>query len=160
MDKKQALESIQHMHETKTVTRDSIFGWYHFYSHKLPKRKPERSDVDLIRTIALWMELTDKGGSPGFPYKYKSDIEISFDETVPTKPSIAFPIGILTSLGGVIVLFFNLVLGIVLIIAGQVIIYAGYKLRGGATNPDILKDNSLLYRQEGKRVIEWIHSQS
>jgi|GEM_PF-3369189 len=156
MDKKQALEAIQRMHETRTITRESILGWYHFYSNKLPKMYPERSEVDLIRTIALWMELTDKGGSPAFPYDYKSGLNLSNDLKSPPKPSIAFPIGMLSSIVGIVTLFFNIIIGIILIFAGQIVIYVGYKLRGGPTNPDLLKDDTLLFRKEGKRVIEWI----
>ena len=67
MTKENALKQIQLMHEQKLITKDSIVGWYSFYSNKLPKMKPERSSADLVRTIALWMELTEKGGSPEFP---------------------------------------------------------------------------------------------
>lgn len=157
MHKKNALAEIQKMHEKKEVTRKSIIGWYSFYSHKLPKMKPERSDVDLIRTIALWMDLTDKGGTPPFPYDYKSKINLeSIDINSPPKGSKLFPIGILTFLIGIILLFFNWRLGIIIMLIGPAILFIGYKLQGGATNPDILKEDSLLFRKEGKRVFNWM----
>jgi len=159
MDKEQALKTIQHMHETRTITRESIIGWYYFYSHKLPKMFPERSEAGLIRTIALWMELTDKGGAPAFPHDYKSELNFSFDLTSTPKLSIALPIGVLTSVAGIITLFFNIIIGIGLVVVGQIIIFIDYKLRGGSTNPDLLKENSLLFRKEGKRVIEWSQKQ-
>jgi hypothetical protein len=157
MHKKDALAEIQKMHETKEVTRNSIIGWYSFYSHKLPKMKPERSDVDLVRTIALWMELTEKGGKPPFPYDYKSKINLeSIDMNSPVKGSKLFPIGILTFLIGTILLFFNWRLGGIIILIGPAILFIGYKLQGGATNPDILKENSLLFRKEGQHVFNWM----
>ncbi len=33
--------------------------------------------------------------------------------------------------------------------------YVGYKLAGGATNPNLMKEGSSLYEREGKRVLEW-----
>ncbi|MFQ5752802.1 MAG: hypothetical protein ACE5HI_12470 [bacterium] len=160
MHKEDALVEIQKMHETKEVTRKSIIGWYSFYSQKLPKMKPERSDVDLIRTIALWMDLTDKGGRPPFPYNYKSKINLeSIDMNSPAKESKLFPVGILTFLIGIILLFFNWRLGIFIMLIGPAILFIGYKLQGGATNPDILKENSLLFRKEGERVFNWMEGQ-
>lgn len=160
MNKEDALAEIQKMHETKKVTKESIIGWYSFYSHKLPKMKPERSDVDLIRTIALWMDLTDKGGRPPFPYDYKSKLNLeSIDISSPAKSSKFFPLGILAFLIGIIVLFFNWRLGIIIILLGPAILFFGYKLEGGATNPNILKENSLLFRKEASRVLEWSESQ-
>ena len=160
MHKEDALAEIQKMHETKEVTRKSIIGWYSFYSHKLPKMKPERFDVDLIRAIALWMDLTDKGGRPPFPYDYKSKINLeSIDMNSPAKKSKLFPVGILTFLIGIILLFFNWRLGIIIMLIGPAILFIGYKLQGGATNPDILKENSLLFRKEGERVFNWMEGQ-
>ncbi len=42
---------------------------------------------------------------------------------------------------------------------GPAILFFGYKLQGGATNPNILKENSLLFRKEASRVLEWSESQ-
>jgi len=159
MDREQALKKIQHMHETRTITRESIIGWYYFYSNKLPRMLPERSEVDLIRTIALWMELTDKGGAPAFPYDYKSELNFSLDLTPTQKRSVAFLIGILTSIAGIITLFSNIIIGISLVVVGQIIVVIDYKLRGGPINPDLLKEDTLLFRKEGKRVIEWSQKQ-
>ena len=57
MTKENALEQIQLMHKKRLISKESIVGWYSFYSNKLPKIKPERSSADLIRTIGIWMEL-------------------------------------------------------------------------------------------------------
>jgi hypothetical protein len=156
----QALQEIQRMHETETVRRESIIAWYRWYSqfpsNRLPRMYPERSDVDLIRTIALWMELTDRGGNPGFPYEYKC--ALGFPEINPTqlaKGSRGWVVGALAFLAGIVVVFFDWRIGLTIIIGGGVINYVSYKLAGGAANPDLMKVGSSLYETEGKRVLEW-----
>ena len=93
------------MHETQTVRRESIIAWYRWYSvlHRFPTMHPERSDVDLLRTIALWMELTDRGGSPGFPHDYKTDITFSTSAPLQSaKQNIASILGFVGMVGAVI----------------------------------------------------------
>ena len=156
MDKTTALSYIQKMHETKCVTRESVIAWYHFYSHSLPKMFPERSDIDLIRTISLWMELTDKGGNPKFPFDYRSQLNFAaIDLATPAKLSKMFPVQMILLLTGIIVVFFNWIIGTALILLGPLLVYFEYKLEGGATNPDLIKENSSLYRYEARRVLEW-----
>lgn len=160
MDKAAALTTIQRMHETRTVTNDAIIAWYYFYNHKLPRMHPERSDIDLIRTIALWMKLTDRGGAPGFPFQYRSALSFpSIDPTRPAKPRIAWLIGNGISLIGVILLLFNWKIALVIIIGGQGINYLGYRVAGGSSNPDLMTEGNTLYENEGKRVIEWASKQ-
>lgn len=160
MDRARALSLIQQMHERRTVTNDAVVAWYNFYKAKLPKRQPERSEVDLIRTVALWMELTDKGGRPGFPYQYRS--ELKFPTIKPTedaklnKSSLIGLIGSIISIVGIVILFLNWIYGLALIIGGQLISYLGYRLDGGPTNPDLMKEGITLYEKEGRRVIEWV----
>ncbi len=36
----------------------------------------------------------------------------------------------------------------------------GYKLAGGPTNPNLMKEGTTLYEKEGKRVVEWATKQS
>ncbi len=160
MDKAAALATIQRMHETRTISNDAIIAWYRFYAHKLPQMYPERSDVDLIRTIALWMGLTDRGGAPGFPSQYRSALSFpSIDPTRPAKPRIAWLVGNGASLIGVILLLFIWKIALVLIMGGQVVNYAGYRAAGGPSNPDLMTEGTTLYEKEGRRVLEWASKQ-
>lgn len=165
MDPQQALQEIERMHETETVRRESIISWYRWYSqfpsNRLPRMYPERSDVDLIRTLALWMELTDRGGSPGFPYEYKSALSLpAINPAQAANPSIMWLVGALAFVAGIAGLFFNWEVGLTLIIAGPTMIYVSYKLSGGATNPDLMKEGPSLYEREGRRVLEWAAHQA
>lgn len=156
MENGEALAAIQEMHASKTVSRRSIIGWYNFYSHKLPKMTPERSEADLIRTIALWMELTDKGGVPAFPYDYNAHADLKLDlidRSVPPNASIAWLVGTISMVTGFVLLFFNLLLGLGLLILGLVIWVAGYTMQGGATNMDLFKGGPL--KIEAERVLKW-----
>ena len=160
MDNEQALQEFQRMHETETVRRESIIAWYRWHSqmpsNRLPQMYPERSDVDLIRTIALWMELTDRGGNPGFPYDYKSALNFpTINPTRPAKGSTSWLVGTVVFVVGIVAVFFNWIIGLLLIIGGSLVVCAGYKLSGGASNPDLMKEGSALYEREGKRVLEW-----
>lgn len=156
MDKSTYLEKIQHMHETRTVTNDAIIAWYHFYSHKLPRMHPERSEVDLVRTTALWMELTDRGGRPGFPYDYSSELSlISIQSSLPPKRNVSWLFGMLTGVVGIAFLFINFLIGIALIVACPLILAVGYRFAGGAANPNLIKEGTTLYEREGRRVFEW-----
>ncbi len=142
------------------MRRESIIAWYRWYSqfpsNRLPRMYPERSDVDLIRTLALWMELSDRGGNPGFPYEYKSALRFpTIKLAEPPPPSVMWLIGEVAFVSGVVSLFFNWKIGLALIIAGSMMNYVGYKLAGGATNPNLMKEGSSLYEREGKRVLEW-----
>ena len=71
------LLAIQRMHQSKSVRRESLIGWYRWYSHFAHNRRvfpvldPERSAADLLEVASLWMRLTDRGGEPGFPFKYQ-----------------------------------------------------------------------------------------
>lgn len=156
MDAQRALELIQRMHTEKTVRRESIVGWYRFYARKLPRMHPERSDVDLIRTVALWMQLTDRGGSPGFPYEYKCEVRFpTIDPKGVPRASVTWPLGVAAIIIGIIVLFFNWKIGLALVVAGPMLQYIGYRLRGGPANPDLMKEGTTLYEREGRRVLEW-----
>lgn len=149
------------MHETHTVTNEAITAWYYFYTHQLPKMRPDRSEVDLIRTAALWMELTDRGGSPVFPYEYKS--ELSFPSINPAELSpqnVTWMLGVISAAAGIVALFFNWRVGMALIVAGPIIHVVGYKISGGPTNPDLMKEGTTLYRKEGMRVVKWATEQS
>jgi len=161
VDRAKALAVTQRMHETRTVANEAIVAWYYFYAHQLPKMHPERSDVDLIRTVALWMELTDRGGSPGFPYQYKSELRFpSISPSESSPPNVTWPLGVISAVSGIIALYFNWRVGLVLIVAGPIIHFIGYKLAGGPTNPNLMKEGTTLYEKEGKRVVEWATKQS
>ena len=160
MDIQQASQEIQRMHETETLRRESIIAWYSLYANKLPSMQPERSDVDLIRTIAIWMELTDRGGSPGFPYDYKSALSFpTINPAEPAKPSVMWLFGAVAFVAGIVTLFFNWKIGLALIVAGPLIIFVAYKLSGGTTNPNLMKQGSSLYEREGRRVLDWAAQQ-
>ena len=165
MEPSEALSEIQRMHETKTVRRESIIGWYYWYARKLPKMRPERSIVDLVRTAALWMELTDRGGQPGFPYDYRSELDLStIEAALPAKPNWgarwAVRLEGLLLIAGVIALFIKPLLGVGLIVIVPVVWWIAYQLSGGPTNPDLLRGDTTLFRREGKRVLEWSRQHS
>ncbi len=156
MDKKSALSMIDKMHETRTVTNESIIAWYYFYEGKLPKMNPERSEVDLVRTVALWMKLTDMGGVPEFPYDYRSAVVMpSVDPVREPKPRVAASVAILGLLGGLILLFLDWRLGIIGIGVCLLILVVGYRRAGGPTNPDLMTEGTSLYEREGRRVFQW-----
>ncbi len=146
MTKPEALQAIQRMHETRTVTKESVIGWYSFYSDKLPRMRPEQSDSALVRTVSLWMTLTDRGGSPEFPFDYRADIELS---TVPgnddSKPDPLWLISLLLIGGGLIALFFVWKIGLGMAMFGILVNLLLYKRRGGADNPDLMVPGSRLY---------------
>lgn len=161
MDRARALAVIQRMHETRTVANEAIIAWYYFYAHQLPKMHPERSDVDLMRTGALWMELTDGGASYGFPYQYKSALRFpSISPSESSPPNVTWLLGVICIVAGIIALYFNWRVGLALIVAGPIIHFVGYKLVGGPTNPNLMKEGTTLYEKEGKRVVEWTTKQS
>ena len=154
----EAARHLQRMHETQLVARESIIAWYTLYRHKLPSMSPERSELDLIRTVALWMRLTDRGGVPEFPYEYRSTLsfpEVISAQTNPRRPNPSLPIGGLLLLGGLIAFFVHGDWALLLLAAGAVVLYLGYKSEGGASNPYLMIPGSTLYTQEGKRVLEW-----
>lgn len=160
MDIQQAAQEIRRMHESQTVHRESIIAWYRFYGHKLPRRYPERSDSDLIQTVALWMELTDRGGSPEFPYDYKSDLNFStINPAEPARGNRTWLLSVIAIVAGVVTLFFSWKIGLGLIVGGSIVNYLGYKLAGGPSNPQLMKEGSALYEKEGKRVLEWAAAQ-
>lgn len=63
-------------------------------------------------------------------------------------PSPAFPVGALLVLSGIVTLFFRPGTGLGLIALGAVILYVGYRLQGGANNPN-------LYRNPDRVSREW-----
>ena len=157
MDRSTALEHIQLMRETKTVSREAVVAWYSFYAHKLPDRHPERSEVDLVRTIALWMELTDRGGSPGFPYDYRTDMQFpDIERAEDSPPSKIWPIGVLLYVAAAICLFLNWKISVYLLLVGLLIQYAGYRRQGGSSNPVLMTPDSSEYESVGQRVLEWV----
>ncbi len=155
MTTENALKQIQLMHEQKLITKDSIIGWYSFYSNKLPKMKPGRSSADLVRTISLWMELTEKGGSPEFPYDYNTDINLSHVPTKNEKPDILFGVNWLIIIIGLILLFFNFYFGLTSFFIGILFMIINYKFKGGSKNID-----TVTRTKDGKKVIEWIQEHS
>ena len=112
---------------------------------------PERSDADLIRTIALWMELTDKGGSPGFPFEYKTDIIIPKFSIEEKKIDPFFSVNVLLIIAGLISIFINLKVGIGLIAVGVLLMIVNYKIRGASRQFE-----TVVNTQDGQRVIGWI----
>lgn len=155
MNKEEALRLMQEMYDKQAISRESIIAWYTVYSHKLPRMHPERSEIDLIRTIALWMEVTNRGGTPSFPYNFKSEIQInltSMNSGTTKERSNIWASGMVLLVVGFLAMFYQLLLGIGLVVSGGVLLYIGYKMAGGATNPE-------LWRNEVKRVLEWINSQ-
>jgi hypothetical protein len=148
---KSNFDHIREMHERQLVTRDSVINWYYFYADKLPKMAPERSDADLIRTIALWMELTDKGGSPGFPFEYKTDIIIPKFSIEEKKIDPFFSVNVLLIIAGLISIFINLKVGIGLIAVGVLLMIVNYKIRGASRQFE-----TVVNTQDGQRVIGWI----
>jgi hypothetical protein len=148
---KSNFDHIREMHERQLVTKDSVINWYYFYADKLPKMTPEKSDADLIRTMALWMELTDKGGSPEFPYDYKTDILIPKFSIEERKIDPFFSINILLIIVGLVSIFINLKIGIGLIAVGVLLMIVNYKIRGASRNFE-----TVVSTQDGQRVISWI----
>lgn len=136
MNRNDALAEMQTMHSSRLVTKQSIIGWYIFYCHKLPKMKPERSMADLVRTIALWMELTQKGGTPAFPYHYKTDIFISAGTDKNGRPDPYFGISMLTLFVGIVILFIRPGIGLFTIGIAISTIIINYVTRGGSRNLD------------------------
>ena len=158
MSRANYLAQIQQMHASGVVSRDAVIAWYRFYESSLPKMQPERSVVDLIRTVNLWMQLTDQGGPQPFPFEYRSSLvfaALSDPGTFSRKPNPAVPLGQLAVLSGLVGLFFSRRIGVGLMILGAAVLFIGYKLDGGSANLDLMAAGSTLYEQEGKRVIEW-----
>ena len=154
MPSKAHLEAIQQMHETKTVTRDALIGWYGWYQSQLPPLKPVRSDTDLLLTLATWMDLTEKGGQPAFPYEYRTDLDFpTVDFDIADRPSLAWPLGALMVIGGLIILFFHLWMGLSLIAGGLLLHWLLYRSRGAATAV-AMKDERV--RREVDRALEWV----
>ena len=153
MTVKSNLAHIQEMHERQLVTRDSIINWYYFYANKLPKMKPERSNADLVRTIALWMELTDSGGAPGFPFDYKTDIKIPDSSINRINVDPYFILNQLLMVTGIVTIFIRWKWGLGIIGFSILSFIVNYQLRGGPKNFD-----SVRLTNEGQRAIEWIKS--
>lgn len=154
MDKDEGLREIQRMHETETIRPESIIGWYHWYSDKLPRMHPERSKVDLVRTAALWMELTDRGGAPAFPYTYRSELGVSGADAPVERHNYGWLLGAGLIALGIVVLFVKPLAGLILVLAGPLAWYIAYRLGGGSANPD------LLLSQECQRVLKWAEEQT
>lgn len=155
MTKENAFKQIQLMHEQEHITENSIIGWYYFYSHKLPKMKPERSLADVLRTIALWMELTDNGGSPGFPYDYQTNIKIPIETIKAKKLNFFVEVCWILVIVGLILLFFNIILGLSSISLGILLLIVNYNLSDGSKNIE-----SVIGLKSSKRVVEWIQAHS
>lgn len=155
MTKESAFKQIELMHEQKLITENSIIGWYYLYSHKLPKMKPERSLADVLRTIALWMELTDKGGLPGFPYDYQTDIKIPIGAIKNKRPNFIIEVSWILAIVGLLLLFFDLIFGLSSIFLGILLLIVNYNLAGGSKNID-----SAIGLRSGRRVAEWIQIHS
>jgi hypothetical protein len=47
-----------------------------------------------------------------------------------------------------------------LLLAGGCVSYLSYRLRGGSSNPDLIKEGTTLYEREAKRVLDWASKQS
>jgi len=147
------LAAIQRMHETKLVNRDALIGWYCWYQRQLPPLRPEQSSRDLLLTLATWMDLTDKGGRPAFPYDYRTDLDFSqVDLDIADRPGLVWPIGALILVVGLVLLFFRLWVGVGLIALGVL-----YRSRGGASS--VAMKNPAV-RRELDRALRWVHDHS
>lgn len=158
MNIEDAFEEIQRMHEDRCVRKESIYAWYTYHKNKLPKLKPERSEVDLVRAIAYWMNQADRGNGPPFPYDYSTNIQL--DQIDPESPPKARLMGCapyIFLLCGLILLFFNWKYGIALLLGGLVLEILHYIYRGGSTNPELLKEGTTMYRNEGRKVFDWLY---
>lgn len=150
------LAAIQSMHESKTVTRDGLIGWSRWYESQLPRLQPEKSEEDLLLTLTAWMELSDKGGQPGFPYEYATDLDFALVDLDSTyQPNLAWVVGVLIIISGLVAVFFRPWLGVGLVIAGVAFHWLLYKARGGATAAAI-KDPQV--RQRAERALEWVQT--
>jgi hypothetical protein len=109
------------------------------------------------------MELTDRGGSPGFPYEYKADITFSTSTASQSaKQNIASILGFVGMVGaviGIVALFFNWKTGVPVILGSVLSSFTGYWLAGGSSNPSVMTPGTRSYRAEGKRVLEWVAKQ-
>lgn len=150
------LAAIQSMHESKTVTREGLIGWYRWYKNQLPRLQPDSSEKDLLLSLATWMELSDRGGHPGFPYDYATDLDFaSVDLDTADRPSLTWLLGVLIIASGLVALFIKVWLGVGLVIAGVALHWLLYKVRGGATAV-AMKDAQV--RQQVERALEWVHT--
>lgn len=149
MSLQDAIGRIREMHDTQTVRQMSIIAWYYFYQDKLPKMTPERSLADLILTTALWMELTDKGGSPGFPYDYRSALELESVDTSANPPSSLAWLCPLVILAGIVLLFFRILPGLVVVVTGAVMTYLASWVQSGTTKVQSVPKRDL------ERVLTW-----
>lgn len=152
MNKTDAIRNLQMMHESQTVTRDGIIAWYYFYSDKLPPMRPERSDLDLIRTIALWMRLTDQGASPGFPYDYAPDLRLGSVNVLRRRShKLTFALEMTALAAGLALLFFGWRIGILFIIGGLTIPIVAYLLRHSTPSSKLLQEYTIRAMQWSER---------
>ncbi len=160
MDKTEALKEIQRMHADKIVRRESIIAWYKFYSNKLPRMHPERSIVELIQTIDLWMDLTDKGGQPGFPFQYQSELELPDPSQIKPKGSPLWLLGTIVLIVSLPLIYFHWKSAVIIALLGFFINLAGYHKAGGQKNVDLLSPDTTLYKKYAKRVYDWSNKMS
>jgi len=138
------------MHESRTIRRASIIAWYRLYDHKLPDLKPCSSDAELIRTIALWMTLSDNGGKPGFPFDYASELQLDREYFVDSvRPSRLWASSVFVFALGLIWLFIRWQLGLAVIALGIIINIMSYYITGGRSGPLSLD------REDAIRVTTW-----
>lgn len=159
MNIQNALDEIQKMNASETVTRDSIIGWYNFYKRKLRAMSPERSMFDTLYTIGVWMKLTDKGNSPGFPYSFKTDIDLSqIDQEQPKMKKLGGLLNLLSpfiTIAGIVISFINILPGIIISVFGLSLVFVGYHLSGGRRNIDLYyKDTDPV-----RRAFLWVQKQ-
>lgn len=152
------LAAIQRMHETKLVNRDALIGWYRWYQRQLPPLRPEQSNRDLLLTLATWMDLTEKGGRPAFPYDYRTDLDFSqVALDIADRPGLGWPIGAFILVVGLVLLFFRPWVGVGLVVLGVALQWILYKSRGGASSV-AMKDPAV--RREVDRALRWVHEHS
>lgn len=76
MNKHKAYRRLQEMHESHRISPQTVIAWYHFYSDKLPRMRPENSRQELLATFAVWQALAARGGGPEIPAGYAIDPEL------------------------------------------------------------------------------------
>lgn len=156
MESESALGAVQRMHQEKTLTRAGLIGWYRWNQNQLPPLEPESSERDLLLALATWMDLTEKGGKPAFPYSYATDLDFStVDLDTADRPSLAWLLGVLLIGIGLVVLFIKVRLGITLVAAGLLFQWLMYKACGGASAV-AMKDSGV--RRQVDRALEWVET--
>lgn len=152
-DYTKAYDEIDKMNETKTVTASSVVAWYVIHSEQLKKyhiMMPERSVADNLRTMELWMRISENGGRDAFPFDYQADFDLAeIEQVIDTKPETFRVIGWVITFIGFILMFSRGLWGGLLLFIGFMFEYISYKIRRNG------KKGSL-YIKEIKKAAKWI----